>query len=92
MSRVDLSPAFMELTVPGEGDLHQECVSPREEPWLRNTGHWEGEKGRRPLAQASVFSLWGGDLGLNLGSATSSVLFSESFCFRGVCKGTEVGA
>lgn len=45
MSRVDLSPAFMELTVPGEGDLHQECVSPREEPWLRNTGHWEG--GRR---------------------------------------------
>ena len=41
MSRMDVSPAFMELTVQGEGDLYQERVSAREEPWLRNTGHWE---------------------------------------------------
>lgn len=55
MSRVDLSPAFMELTVPGEGDLHQECVSPREEPWLRNTGHWEGGEGKE--ASGTGFSV-----------------------------------
>lgn len=36
MSRMDLSLTFMELTVQGEGDLHQECVSPREEPWMRH--------------------------------------------------------
>ena len=54
-----------------------------------------GDGGRREGGlwhRASVFSLWGRDLGLNLGSATSSVLFSESFCFRGICKGPEVGA
>lgn len=32
MSKMDLSPAFTELTVQGETDLHQKLIYPGEEP------------------------------------------------------------
>ena len=92
MSRMEPSPAFVELTAQGEGDLREECASAGEEPRLRNSGPWRGGRREGPWLRAGVFSLPAGDPGLNLGSVTSSVLFSESFCFRGICKGPEVGA